>query len=623
MEETETTTETAAATLGSATYSPDDNKLRFYPLRRLSSEDYGKIRGAGFAWAPKQELFAATWSPNREDLLLEWCGEIGDEDKSLVDRAEERAERFDGYSAKRREEATAARAEVSRISHGIPMGQPILVGHHSERHARRDAERIERGMQRAVAAWDTANYWKDRAAGAIRAARYKELPAVRARRIKGIEAEARKTEKLRKEHEFALRFWRGELKLKDGSALEISTANRETVCRILGVDHRLTLYVATEGGCSWSAWDVLRPDGERYPNTPTVTVEECRDVAFRVYPAWIAREDRWLAHYARRLDYERAMLAAEGGTAADKTKPEKGGACRCWASPRGGWSTIQKVNKVSVTVLDNWGNGGKDFTRTIPFDQLHAVMSQAQVEEARAAGRVMGETPRGFHLLSDAPMPPTPPPAAKDEAADFAALRAAAAAGVEVVVAPQLFPTPPPLAARMVREAEIDAGSVVLEPSAGTGNLLRAIRSAAPEAEVVAVELNPSLAGKLREDGGWRVVCDDFLTVEPPTPRPDRIVMNPPFANGEDVRHILRAWEILRPGGRLVALCAAGPRQIKALSELADQHGGTFEILPDGQFEEQGTSVRVALLSVDKAPELSHVHALIPQPAGQAELAFR
>ncbi len=29
----------------------------------------------------------------------------------------------------------------------IPPGQPILVGHHSERRTRRDAQRIENGMK--------------------------------------------------------------------------------------------------------------------------------------------------------------------------------------------------------------------------------------------------------------------------------------------------------------------------------------------------------------------------------------------------------------------------------------------------------------------------------------------
>ena len=35
------------------------------------------------------------WTPEREDLLLELCGEIEDEDTTLIERAEARAERFE------------------------------------------------------------------------------------------------------------------------------------------------------------------------------------------------------------------------------------------------------------------------------------------------------------------------------------------------------------------------------------------------------------------------------------------------------------------------------------------------------------------------------------------------
>jgi hypothetical protein len=44
-------------------------------------------------------------------------------------------------------------------------------------------------MRKAVRMWETADYWKSRAAGAIRHAKYKERPDVRARRIKTIEFE--------------------------------------------------------------------------------------------------------------------------------------------------------------------------------------------------------------------------------------------------------------------------------------------------------------------------------------------------------------------------------------------------------------------------------------------------
>lgn len=106
------------------------------------------------------------------------------------------------------------------------------------------------------------------------------------------------------------------------------------------------------------------------------TVEEVVAAAKNVYPRCIEVCDRWISHFDNRLAYERAMLAEAGGTAADRTGPEKGGGCKCWASPRGGFSYIQKVNKVSVTVLDNWGNGGRNFTRNIPFDKLSELVKR-------------------------------------------------------------------------------------------------------------------------------------------------------------------------------------------------------------------------------------------------------
>ncbi|KEJ77725.1 AAA domain protein, partial [Escherichia coli 6-175-07_S3_C2] len=78
-----------------ATYSPDDNKLRLYAASRLDPETYKKVHDAGFRWAPKQALFVApAWTPGREDMLLSLAGEIEDEDSTLAERQEARAERF-------------------------------------------------------------------------------------------------------------------------------------------------------------------------------------------------------------------------------------------------------------------------------------------------------------------------------------------------------------------------------------------------------------------------------------------------------------------------------------------------------------------------------------------------
>lgn len=377
-----------------ATYSPDDNKIRLYASSRLDAESYQRVKAAGFRWAPKQELFFATWSPGTEDLAAELAGEIEDEDRGLVERAEERAERFDGYSERRLADAESARRAVAAIADHIPFGQPILVGHHSERRARRDVEKIRAGMSKAVKMWETSHYWTARAESAIQHAKYKELPSVRARRIKTLEADKRKRERQKAEAETWLRLWTACGDEKDAETQKAAAIRIANVCW-LNLPRK-------EGD---------RPDFNGHPtaydaltNTESLlfaprTVAEIVDVAKRTYPATITYCDRWISHYELRLTYERAMLGEAGGTVADQTGPEKGGACRCWASPRGGWSYIQKVNKVSVTVLDNWGHGGRNFTRTIPFDKLLAVMTAAEVDQARAEGRLIEtEDKVGFTL---------------------------------------------------------------------------------------------------------------------------------------------------------------------------------------------------------------------------------
>jgi hypothetical protein len=387
-----------------ATYSPEDNKLRLYSSSRLDKDLYNRVKAAGFKWAPKQELFVAPmWTPGREDLLIELCREIDDEDQTLLDRAEERSGRFEAYSERRSDEAERAQKAVAAIVEHIPLGQPILVGHHSERRARRDVERIDGGMRKSVSLFHTAEYWERRAAAAVSHAKYKERPDVRARRIKSIEADKRKRERSRDESAVWLKLWT-ECKAEQDKELQKGVA-----LRIAGMCH---LQMPRKDGDREdfnqqpTAHDALQGS---FPNLYAPRfVEEVIDVALDRMPKWIAYAERWIAHYTNRLTYERAMLAASGGTVADKIGPEKGGACRCWASPRNGWSYIQKVNKVSVTVLDNYGNGGKNFTRTIPFDKLLGMMTAAQVEEKREAGLLIESQDKIGFFLTMSPLPAEP-----------------------------------------------------------------------------------------------------------------------------------------------------------------------------------------------------------------------
>lgn len=174
------------------------------------------------------------------------------------------------------------------------------------------------------------------------------------------------------------------------------------------------------------------------------------------------------------------------------------------------------------------------------------------------------------------------------------ALKERLSQGVQVVSADQLFPTPVDLARRLVELAEPRPGLRWLEPSAGTGRLLDAVFAVDPEAEIEAVEINPHLVEHLRHRYPDALVFSgDFIDYGDSTP--DRIVMNPPFSNGMDVKHILRAYDLLAVGGILAAICADGPRQRKALQTIAE----SYEPL-ELAFVESGTRVNVALLIMKK-----------------------
>jgi hypothetical protein len=61
----------------SATYSPEDNKLRLSASSRLDAETYSRVQAASFRWAPKQQIFVAPmWTPERAALCEELAGEI-------------------------------------------------------------------------------------------------------------------------------------------------------------------------------------------------------------------------------------------------------------------------------------------------------------------------------------------------------------------------------------------------------------------------------------------------------------------------------------------------------------------------------------------------------------------
>jgi hypothetical protein len=224
---------------------------------------------------------------------------------------------------------------------------------------------------------------------------------------------------------------------------------------------------------------------------------------------------------------------------------------------------------------------------------------------------------------------------------------------------PGFFPTPAPIVNEMIQRADIKPGMKVLEPSAGKGDIADAIRAAGVDPDVV--EPYSSLRDILKEKG-HSIVGDDFLefgqekrdgtygdtfaapdgtvgylrgsggmgsdrvklvdengqqlglysksdlTLKQKNGEYDRIVMNPPFEKGADIDHVRLAYDLLKPGGKLVAVMGEGPffRSDNKAKEFRDWLAtvGTSETLPENSFKGKDsfrqTGVNTRLVEIEK-----------------------
>lgn len=171
-------------------------------------------------------------------------------------------------------------------------------------------------------------------------------------------------------------------------------------------------------------------------------------------------------------------------------------------------------------------------------------------------------------------------------------------AAPRVVSAFNLFQTPEALAERLA--GMIPQYGRTLEPSAGLGRLYRAVRSRDDGCEIVLVDNSPECCGELyrtiETDGGARLIQGDFLEMDADRLGLfDSIIMNPPFKQWRDVKHIQHARKFLKPGGRLASICANGPRQREKLQPEASE----WIELPAGSFKESFTNVNAAIAVFD------------------------
>ena len=75
-----------------------------------------------------------------------------------------RKARFEAQASQAERQADDVHAQAHDMAKAIPFGQPILVGHHSERADRRYRERISRGYEKSVELQKKAEHYADKAA---------------------------------------------------------------------------------------------------------------------------------------------------------------------------------------------------------------------------------------------------------------------------------------------------------------------------------------------------------------------------------------------------------------------------------------------------------------------------
>ena len=155
-----------------------------------------------------RDHLANTYKINRAAEALRGAGyevttEVDDtERRSFAEAEQERYERAERRADYHEERAGAAESRAAghwkaerAILDSIPLGQPILVGHHSEGRHRRDLARAESHMRHGLEEIGKRDHHQDRAEAAGRSQEHRESIPTTLRRIKKLEAEQRQAQK--------------------------------------------------------------------------------------------------------------------------------------------------------------------------------------------------------------------------------------------------------------------------------------------------------------------------------------------------------------------------------------------------------------------------------------------
>jgi predicted RNA methylase len=161
------------------------------------------------------------------------------------------------------------------------------------------------------------------------------------------------------------------------------------------------------------------------------------------------------------------------------------------------------------------------------------------------------------------------------------------------------YATPEPVGLFMVNLSGAHSGDDILEPSAGDGAIGRYMPS---DASVTFIEPSESLASRARMNNTNANVIVDSFESHGSNNKYDAIVMNPPFGNGGAIaiKHLVKAFEHLRIGGRVVALLPSGNMD-KLIVDYSNKgyFAGIYQVaefaLPSSTFKNAGTAVNTKI----------------------------
>lgn len=192
----------------------------------------------------------------------------------------------------------------------------------------------------------------------------------------------------------------------------------------------------------------------------------------------------------------------------------------------------------------------------------------------------------------------------------------------------EFFPTPPELAKRLIDDDLYYSVRTVLDPSAGKGDLLKAMNERFKSRynhktyDCYAVEIDTDLRAILK-DKNYRLIGSDFLNFKTYN-QFDLIIMNPPFSCGE--KHLLKALEMQKNGGKIRCILNAETirnpytNERKLLVQQLESYGAEIEYVKNAfSHAEVKTDVEIAIIRVD-IPYNSNYESVLVEHLKKAEL---